>query len=43
MTDVSGAKKSLLSFLKGREGEPSRLWIVAASLLVVIVGFRSCA
>jgi hypothetical protein len=43
MTDTSGAKKSLLSFLKGSRGEPSRLWIVGALLLVVVVGFRSCA
>ncbi|MGE0396197.1 MAG: SPFH domain-containing protein [Kofleriaceae bacterium] len=43
MVDTSGAKKSLLSFLKGSSGEPSRLWLVAALLLVVIAGFRSCA
>src|SRR5215218_9537495 len=43
MAEASDAKKRVLDFIKGSGGEPSRLWIAAALLLVVIVGFRSCA
>ena len=42
MAESSGAKK-LLSFLKGAGGEPSRVWIAAAVLVVVVACFRSCA
>jgi SPFH domain/Band 7 family protein len=41
MAETSGNK--VLSFLRGTGGEPSRLWIAAAAIVVVVVGFRSCA
>ncbi|CAN5880476.1 hypothetical protein BH11MYX3_BH11MYX3_15060 [soil metagenome] len=41
MAESSGNK--VLSFLRGTGGEPSRLWIAAAAIVVVVVGFRSCA
>jgi membrane protease subunit HflC len=37
------AKRSILSFVRGTKGEPSRLWLAAAALCVVLVAFRSCA
>lgn len=41
MADISGRK--FLNFLKGAGGEPSRLWIAAAAIVLVIASFRSCA
>jgi regulator of protease activity HflC (stomatin/prohibitin superfamily) len=41
MTEPAGRK--IWSFLKGAGGEPSRLWIAGAAIVMVIVGFRSCA
>lgn len=35
--------RKILSFLKGTSGEPSRLWIAGAALVLVIFSFRSCA
>ncbi|MBA3452153.1 MAG: hypothetical protein H0T42_03530 [Deltaproteobacteria bacterium] len=43
MAETSGAKGKLLGFLKGAGGEPSRLWLAAAALVLVIAAFRSCA
>src|SRR5688572_4621798 len=43
MAETSGAKRTLLSFLKGAGGEPSRLWLAAAGIVLVLVAFRSCA
>ena len=37
------ARRSILSFIRGTKGEPSRLWLAAAALVVAIVAFRSCA
>ena len=37
------ARRSILSFVRGAKGEPSRIWLAAAALVVVIVAFRSCA
>ncbi|MDB4955648.1 MAG: band 7 protein [Myxococcales bacterium] len=31
------------SAVRGASGEPSRLWLAAAALVIVLVGFRSCA
>ncbi len=41
MAESTGNK--ILSFLRGTSGEPSRLWLAAAAIVVVVVGFRSCA
>ncbi len=35
-------KRSILEFLRGARGEPSRLWLAAAALVVVVVSLRSC-
>jgi regulator of protease activity HflC (stomatin/prohibitin superfamily) len=43
MADIKGAARRLWSLVRGAGGEPSRLWIAAAVLVIVIVGFRSCA
>ena len=37
------ARRSILSFVRGTKGEPSRIWLAAAAIVVVIVAFRSCA
>jgi membrane protease subunit HflC len=37
------ARRSILSFIRGTKGEPSRLWLAAAGLALAIVAFRSCA
>jgi hypothetical protein len=36
------AKRSILAFLRGTQGEPSRLWIAGAAIVLAIVAFRSC-
>lgn len=41
MAVPSGAKK-LLSLLKGAGGEPSRLWIAAGALVVIVASAKSC-
>src|ERR1044071_2997701 len=44
MTDsTERARRSIVNFVCGAQGEPSRLWLAAAALVVVIVGARSCA
>jgi hypothetical protein len=35
-------RRSVLGFIRGTGGEPSRLWLAAAALVVVVVGARSC-
>jgi membrane protease subunit HflC len=42
MADEPAGRK-MWSFLKGTSGEPSRLWIAGAALVLAIVSFRSCA
>lgn len=42
MSDLGERARSMLKFVRGSSGEPSRLWIAAAALVVVIVAFRSC-
>ena len=37
------ARRSILSFVRGTKGEPSRLWLAGAALVLAIVAFRSCA
>jgi SPFH domain / Band 7 family len=37
------ARRSILSFVRGAKGEPSRIWLAAAAVVVVVVAFRSCA
>ena len=37
------AKRSLLGLIRGARGEPSRLWLAAAAVVVAVVAFRSCA
>lgn len=37
------ARRSIMKLIRGTKGEPSRLWLAAAALVVVIVAFRSCA
>ena len=36
-------KRSILDFIKGAGGEPSRLWIAGAAICLVIIGSHSCA
>ena len=44
MADSSGgAGRRIWSFVRGAGGEPSRLWLAGAALVLVIVCFRSCA
>jgi regulator of protease activity HflC (stomatin/prohibitin superfamily) len=42
MSDFKDRAKRVVSFFKGAGGEPSRLWLAAAAMLLVIIGFRSC-
>jgi regulator of protease activity HflC (stomatin/prohibitin superfamily) len=37
------ARRSIGDFIRGARGEPSRLWLAAGALVLVIVGARSCA
>src|SRR5436190_19303617 len=41
------ARRSILSFVRGAtrgtKGEPSRLWLAAGALVLVVLAFRSCA
>lgn len=37
------ARRSVMNFVRGARGEPSRLWLAAGALVVVIVAARSCA
>lgn len=37
------ARRSIMNFVRGARGEPSRLWLAAGALVVVIVAARSCA
>src|ERR1700759_2317051 len=44
MTDsTEAAFRSFTNFVRGARGEPSRLWLAAGALVVVIVVARSCA
>ncbi|HEY0483020.1 MAG TPA: SPFH domain-containing protein [Kofleriaceae bacterium] len=44
MTDAAErARRSITNFIRGARGEPSRLWLAAGALVVVIVAARSCA
>jgi SPFH domain/Band 7 family protein len=36
------AHRSIVAFLRGAGGEPSRLWLAAGALVVVVLGARSC-
>jgi hypothetical protein len=38
-----GGAHRVWSFLRGAGGEPSRLWLAAAAVVLVVIGFRSCA
>lgn len=42
MADEPAGRK-ILSFLKGTGGEPSRLWIAGAAIVLAVIAFRSCA
>lgn len=37
------ARRSIANLIRGARGEPSRLWLVAGALVVLIVAARSCA
>jgi regulator of protease activity HflC (stomatin/prohibitin superfamily) len=41
--NIAALPGRLWSYLRGAGGEPSRLWIAAAALVVLIVSVRSCA
>jgi regulator of protease activity HflC (stomatin/prohibitin superfamily) len=44
MSETNGtAGRRILSVLRGAGGEPSRLWLAGAALVLAIVCFRSCA
>lgn len=44
MTDsTERARRSIVNLVRGARGEPSRLWLAAGALVLVIVGARSCA
>jgi membrane protease subunit HflC len=44
MTDAAErARRSITNFIRGARGEPSRLWLAAGALVVVVVAARSCA
>lgn len=44
MTDsTERALRSIMNFVRGARGEPSRLWLAAGALVVLIVAARSCA
>jgi hypothetical protein len=36
------AKRSMLDFIRGTRGEPSRVWIAAAGLALAVIALRSC-
>jgi hypothetical protein len=40
---VARVHRSFLDFVRGAGGEPSRLWLAAGALVVVILAARSCA
>ncbi len=43
MSDASERARSIFKFFQGTTGEPSRLWIAAAAVVVVLFSVRSCA
>ncbi len=44
MTDsAERARRSIVEFIRGTRGEPSRIWLAAAALVVVVLAARSCA
>jgi regulator of protease activity HflC (stomatin/prohibitin superfamily) len=44
MTDINrGVPSRILSVLRGAGGEPSRLWLAAGALVLVLMSFHSCA
>ena len=43
MADSRAAGRKFWSVVKGAGGEPSRLWIAAAALAIVLLGAHSCA
>lgn len=40
---MSAPLERVLSFIRGTKGEPSRIWLAAAAVVLAIVAFRSCA
>src|ERR1051325_9990149 len=43
MTDsTERVRRSFVDFVRGARGEPSRLWLAGAALVVLILGARSC-
>jgi len=43
MTDAAErARRSITNFIRGARGEPSRLWLAAGALVLVVVAARSC-
>jgi len=44
MTDhAERARRSITSFLRGAQDEPSRLWVVGAAVILLVLATRSCA
>ena len=43
MSELPAPLRRILTALKGASGEPSRLWLAAAAIAVVILGAHSCA
>ena len=43
MSDGMERLRSAWKFVRGAGGEPSRLWIAAGAIAIVLVSFRSCA
>jgi hypothetical protein len=37
------ARRSIVDFVRGARGEPSRLWLAAAAVVVLVLAGRSCA
>jgi len=37
------ARRSVLNFVRGARGEPSRIWLAAGALVVAVLAVRSCA
>jgi len=43
MVNAGDRKRSILDFIRGAGGEPSRIWIAGAAICLVIIALHSCA
>src|SRR5437868_7580773 len=43
MIDTKERARSLLDYIRGARGEPSRLWLAGGALILLVLATRSCA